>query len=172
MNTSRRMPASPNTHQAVAWRLDRRSAGCSQGTNSTLERYAALAMSVIRRFAAVPLGLVLVGCSGAATWSHDPDAEIGPDSTEFTAWVTEMACASGQSSADRIVGPDIQVSADEIVVTFGVRARLGAGTCPGNPPTRVAVRLPEALGDRVLLDGGRQPPEEPPVCLNPGTSCD
>ena len=154
-------------------RLDRRSAGCSQGTNSTLEHYAALAMSVIRRFAAVPLGLVLVGCSGAATWSHDPDAEIGPDSTEFTAWVTEMACASGQSSADRIVGPDIQVSADEIVVTFGVRGQLGlAQTCPSNPPTRVAVRLPEALGDRVLLDGGREPPEEPPVCLNPGTSCD
>lgn len=83
-----------------------------------------------------------------------------------------MACASGQSSADRIVGPDIQVSADEIVVTFGVRGQLGAQACPGNPPTRVAVRLPEALGDRVLLDGGREPPEEPPVCLNPGTSCD
>ncbi len=61
MNTSRRMQASLNTHQAVAWRLYRRSAGCCQGTNSTLERYAALAMSVIRRFAAVPLVLVLVG---------------------------------------------------------------------------------------------------------------
>ncbi len=129
-------------------------------------------MIFIRWFSAVPLVLVLVGCSGAATWTRDPDAEIGPDATEFTAWVTEMACASGQSSAGRIVGPDIQVSADEIVVTLGVRALLGAGTCQSNPPTRVAVRLPEALGDRLLLDGGRQPPEEPPVCLDPGTSCE
>ncbi len=70
-------------------------------------------MSFIRCFSAVPLVLVLVGCSGAATWTRDPNAEIGPDATEFTAWVTEMACAGGQSSAGRIVGPDIQVSADE-----------------------------------------------------------
>jgi hypothetical protein len=83
-----------------------------------------------------------------------------------------MACASGQSSAGRIVGPDIQVSGDEIVVTFGVRAPLGAATCQSNPPTRVAVHLPEALGDRLLLDGGHQPPEEPPICLDPGTSCE
>ncbi len=48
-------------------------------------------MSFIRRFSPVPLVLVLVGCSGAATWTRDPDAEIGPDATEFTAWVTEMA---------------------------------------------------------------------------------
>ena len=131
-------------------------------------------MSFFRRFAAVPLVLVLGRCSaGAATWTLDPDVEIGPDTTEFTAWVTEAACASGQSSADRIVGPDIQVSADEIVVTFGVRTQLGVSqTCPSNPPTRVAVRLPEALGDRALLDGGREPPEEPPPCLDPGTSCE
>ena len=102
-------PSSRLDPRAVIWTV--------AWANLTLERYAALAMSVIRRFSAVPLVLVLVGCSGAATWSHDPDAEIGPDSTEFTAWVTEMACASGQSSADRIVGPDIHVSADEIVVT-------------------------------------------------------
>ncbi|MDQ3691260.1 MAG: hypothetical protein M3406_14760 [Chloroflexota bacterium] len=130
-------------------------------------------MNFTSRVAAVPLVLVLMGCSaGGATWTHDPVTELGPDTTEFTAWVTEMACASGLSSADRIVGPDMQVSADEIVVTFGVRARLGAGSCQGNPPTRVAVRLPEALGDRVLLDGGRAPQEGPPVCLDPGTSCE
>jgi hypothetical protein len=115
---------------------------------------------------------MLAACSGAATWTHDPDAEIGPDTTEFTAWVTETDCASGQSSADRIIGPDIEVSADSVVVTFRVRTLLGIGqTCPSNPPTRVAVRLPEPLGDRVLLDGGREPPGEPPICSNPGTAC-
>jgi hypothetical protein len=148
-------------------------------TNSTLARYAAPTVSVARRLTAAPLVLMLVGCSGAATWTHDPDVEIGPDTTEVIAWVTESACASGQSSADRIIGPDIQVSADAIVVTFRVKALLGVSqTCPSNPPTRVTVRLPEPLGDRVLLDGGREPPEEPPVvaqteppiCGNP--SCD
>lgn len=135
--------------------------------------YPALTMSVIPRLAAVPLVLVLVGCSGAATWAHDPSGEVGPDTTEFTAWVTETACASGQSSADRIIGPDIRVSADEVVVTFGVRARLAlAGTCQGNPPTRVIVSLPEALGERALLDGGREPPDEPPACIDPALSCD
>jgi hypothetical protein len=115
---------------------------------------------------------MLAACSGAATWTHDPDAEIGPDTAEFTAWVTEADCASGQSSADRIIGPDIQVSSDSVVVTFRVRTLLGAGqTCPSNPPTRVTVRLLEPLGDRVLLDGGRAPPREPPICANPATAC-
>lgn len=126
----------------------------------------------MRWLIATPLALVLVGCSGAATWHHDPGVDIGPHTTEFSAWVTETACASGQSSADRVTGPDIQVSGDEIVVTFGVRAQLGLSqSCQSNPPTRVAVRLPEALGDRALVDGGREPPAEPPACLNPGVAC-
>lgn len=37
--------------------------------------------------------------------------------------------------------------------------------------TRPELRLPEALGDRALLDGGREPSEEPPLCLDPGVSC-
>jgi hypothetical protein len=129
-------------------------------------------VSVVRRLTAVPLVLMLVACSGAATWTHDPDAEIGPDATEFTAWVTERECASGQSSADRIIGPDIQVSSDAIVVTFRVRSLLsGANSCQGNPPTPVTVRLSEPLGDRTILDGGREPPQEPPICANP-ESCE
>lgn len=129
-------------------------------------------MNVVHRLTPVALILVLVGCSGAATWHHDPGAEVGPDTTEFTAWVTETACASGQPSAGRIVGPDIEVSEDVVVVTFGVRAQLGLSqSCQGNPPTGVTVRLPEPLGDRALLDGGREPPEQPPSCLTPGVGC-
>ncbi|MDP9225021.1 MAG: hypothetical protein M3P18_14475 [Actinomycetota bacterium] len=133
--------------------------------------YASLTMNAVRRLSAVPLVLALGACSGIptgesgpATWTHDPAAEIGPDTTEFTAWVTERACAGGQSSADRITGPDTQVSAEAIVVTFGVRPLTGAQDCQGNPPTPVIVRLPEPLGARMLLDGGREPPQEPPIC--------
>ena len=32
-------------------------------------------------------------------------------------------------------------------------------------------RLDEPLGDRQLQDGGREPPGEPPICLNPA-SCE
>lgn len=120
------------------------------------------------------VGLVLCGCAGmpvdeggAATWALVPDADIGPETTEFTAMVTERACASGQSSADRIIGPDIDVTGDAVIVTFRVRPLPGAQECPSNPPTSVSVRLTEPLGDRSLLDGGREPPREPPVCANP-----
>ena len=128
--------------------------------------------SVMSRVSAIPLVIMLLGCSGAATWARDPGADVGPDSTEFIAWVTERACASGQSSADRIVGPEIRVSEDDIAVTFNVRSLLSAGTCQSNPPSRVVVRLPEPLGDRLLLDGGREPPVEPPVCADPEVACD
>jgi hypothetical protein len=141
-------------------------------------------VTALRRTSLLPLIVVLGACSGieipgassagAATWAHDPGTadDIGPDTTSFTAWVTETGCASGQSSADRIVGPDIDVTPDTVVVTFRVLAPPGAAQeCPGNPPTRVVVDFPEPLGDRTLLDGGREPPAEPPICANP-ESCE
>lgn len=131
------------------------------------------------RHAAILLGLLLTACgpapnlgpAGPATWTFAPGQEIGPDTTEFVAMVTERACASGQSSEDRIATQGIDYTADAIVVTFEVRALTGAQACPGNPPSRVTVRLDEPLGNRRLLDGGREPPAEPPVCANP-ESCE
>lgn len=106
------------------------------------------------------------GHSGPATWAFDPASDIGAETTEFTAWVTERGCASGRSSADRIGGPDIELSDDTVIVTFGVVPLPGAQECQGNPPSAVTVRLPEPLRDRRLLDGGREPPAEPPTCAN------
>jgi hypothetical protein len=135
-------------------------------------------VNIVSRLSAVPLVILLAAClempigeGGPATWTHDPVAEIGPDTTAFTAWVTEKDCATGQSSAGRIIGPDIEVSSEAIVVTFRVRRRSGVQACPGNPPTPVSVTLPEPLGDRRLLDGGREPAKEPPICANP-ESCE
>lgn len=119
--------------------------------------------------------MVLAGCTTPqpeaptqpATWAFAPDERIGPDTTQFTAMVTERGCASGRSSDGRIVGPQVDYVDDtSVVVTFRVRPLEGAQECPGNPPLEVIVRLEEPLGDRALLDGGREPPVEPPVCAN------
>jgi hypothetical protein len=117
--------------------------------------------------------IVLAGCtivqpeppSQPATWTFAPGEQIGPDTTAFTAMVTEQVCASGRSSVGRIVGPQVDYVDDtSVVVTFRVRPLAGGQDCPGNPPAAVTVRLEEPLGDRTLLDGGREPPAEPPVC--------
>ncbi len=100
---------------------------------------------------------------GAAEWSVAPGQAIGPGTTRFDALVTELACASGQSSEGRIVGPDIVVAEDQVLVTFAVRPQGGTEgqTCQGNPSTRVTVTLPEPLGGRALLDGSTLPPRQP-----------
>ena len=85
-------------------------------------------------------------------------ADIDAETEDFDALVTEMACASGQSSADRIVTPRIVVEADAITITFGVTPLEGSQDCQGNPASEVRVELPEPLGDRELRDGGVYPP--------------
>ncbi|MBA2632099.1 MAG: hypothetical protein H0U86_03690 [Chloroflexi bacterium] len=133
-----------------------------------------------RAAAALAVGVVVLSASACglveqlfvgpndARWGHAADAEIGPDTIEFVAMVTETVCASGRSSEGRIIGPDIAYTDEAVTITFAVRP-LGGGAqdCPGNPSTPVMVRLDEPLGDRALLDGGTDPPREPPVCQNP-----
>ena len=122
--------------------------------------------------------VVMSGCGvgspaevGPATWAFAPGQDIGPETSEFVAMVTEGACASGQSSEDRIAEQQLDLEPGRIVVTFRVRRLDGVQECPGNPPSAVQVDLGEPLGDRLLLDGGREPPAEPPVCANPD-SCE
>jgi len=103
---------------------------------------------------------------GDARWALTEDADVGPGTVEFSAMVTEVQCAGGQSSEGRIAGPEISYTDETVTVTLGVRRLSGANSCPGNPPTAVTVRLDEPLGDRVLLDGGTDPPREPPVCTS------
>jgi hypothetical protein len=126
-----------------------------------------------RTLAIVSVMLVASSCEllqqvappGDARWALLPDAGIGPETAEFTALVTEVACASGQSSEGRIVGPEISYTDESVTITFAVRG-IGEANCPSNPPTPVVVTLEEPLGDRTLLDGGTDPPREPPVCTN------
>lgn len=125
-----------------------------------------------RALRAAVAALLLVGCAavepfdqaGPATWALPEGFTIGAETTKFLALVTERACASGRSSEGRIVGPEIEVDDTSVTVTFEVRPLPGDQECPGNPATMVEVELDEPLGHRTLLDGGRQPPIEPPVC--------
>lgn len=128
------------------------------------------------RLAAIAAVALLAACeavapvrsAGPAHWFLSPDAQIGPETTVFAALVMEVNCASGQSSQDRIVGPEISYAADRVVVTFAVRPLPGdAHDCQGNPATAVTVTLKEPLGDRRLVDGGADPAREPPVCAEP-----
>jgi hypothetical protein len=133
----------------------------------------------MRRLTLLAALVAITGCSvgapiadgGSATWALDPEDRIGPQTVELTAWVTERACASGRSSEGRIIGPDVRMDDETVVVTFRVRPQPGAQDCQGNPPTPVVVRLTEPLGERRLIDGGREPPREPPLCANP-ESCE
>ena len=103
--------------------------------------------------------------AGPALWFLPAEGAIDAETTSFTALVMEVDCASGQSSQDRIVGPEISYDADQVVVTFAVRPPPGdAHACPSNPATLVKVTLNEPLGERRLIDGGADPPREPPLC--------
>ena len=125
------------------------------------------------RAAAIVAIAILAACdavaprepAGPAVWFLAPDAQIGPETTAFPALVMEVNCASGQTSEGRIVGPEISYDADQVVVTFAVRPPPGdAHACPSNPATLVKVTLNEPLGERRLIDGGADPPREPPLC--------
>ena len=79
--------------------------------------------------------------------------------TEVHLLINESACASGASPAGRIVEPIVTTSENAVWVAVLVRMRSGAiQLCPGNPWFAVTVTLPEALGERELLDAGAVPP--------------
>jgi hypothetical protein len=107
--------------------------------------------------------LVLPAGLGPASWRIDPTTPAPTPLTQaFDALVTERACSSGEPAAGRIVGPQIVKSAEMVLVIFAVRAEDARGPrCPANPASRVTVDLGEALGARLLLDGGRLPFGDP-----------
>jgi len=105
--------------------------------------------------------LALDGLS-AATWILDPaEAVPGPETTTFTALVTETDCASGRPPGDRLQPPEVFYGTEEVVVIFAVRPQAGNQDCQGNPSTAVTVELSEPLGERRLLDGGVFPLHDP-----------
>ena len=107
--------------------------------------------------------LLLPAGVGNAEWTWGGPGSPGPDTQGFEALLSEMSCAGGQSPLGRILGPDVIVTPDAVIVIFAVRRLGGAQTCQGIAPTRIAVDLGQPLGDRKLLDGGRLPYGDPLV---------
>jgi hypothetical protein len=97
----------------------------------------------------VPAGLSTV------EWRIDPSAgPITPQSTTVAVLVTERQCASGQAMDERLLGPEVVTTDMAVFIAFAAEPLpSGAQSCQGNPEQSVIVELPEALGDRDLLDG-------------------
>ena len=95
---------------------------------------------------------------GPATWALDP---AFPDPTahsiDFHILVWERACSGGSAATGRMSAPVLEYAAQTVTITIEVRGLGGILTCPGNEATPSTVRLAEPLGDRTLLDGGRDP---------------
>lgn len=100
-------------------------------------------------------GLVVADPSGEspATWDLAPDQALTAQSTTFTALVARAECNSGVTGEAN--APDIEVTNDQLVITFTVSPGsppLGAD-CQGVDKVPYEVTLPEAIGDRSLVDG-------------------
>ncbi len=105
-------------------------------------------------------GVVLPPGLGEASWVLDPAADPpGPDSRSVAVLVSELDCTGGSEIGERLVGPEVSESEDQVVIAFAVvPLEGGAFTCPSNPPRSVTVELSAPLGDRVLADGRWAPP--------------
>lgn len=98
------------------------------------------------------------GCSlfndeAVATWDLTKDQVPDSDTTAFTVEVTRLGCNSGETGT--VNDPDIEVSDTQVVITFTVSpGEPGSADCQGNNAVSYHVELPEALGERELVDGG------------------
>ncbi len=87
-------------------------------------------------------------------WRLDPSAEpMTTQSTTIHLLVTEWECASGQAMGDRLLGPEVLVTEDEVMIAFAANPLSGAQTCPGNPEQPVMIELSGPIGDREVVDG-------------------
>lgn len=91
---------------------------------------------------------------GAVKWELDasfpaPDAT----STEIHVLATERGCTGGSELGERLLGPQIVETDDQVRIVFAAIPLVGAQNCPGNPPTPVTIALAQPLGTRTLMDG-------------------
>lgn len=125
---------------------------------------------VIRSCAMVALSAVLCGgCSlfndeakatsdltndkAIATWDLTKDQTADSDTTAFAVDVTRLGCNNGETGT--VNDPDIEMTDTQVVITFTVSpSEPGAANCLGNDAVSYGVELPEALGERELVDGG------------------
>jgi hypothetical protein len=88
-------------------------------------------------------------------WRLDPEQPSpSPDSTEIHLILNERECTSGQEIGGRLRGPQVVMTAAEVRIVFVAESPPGDFfDCQGNPDTPFLLELPEALGERQLVDG-------------------
>lgn len=87
-------------------------------------------------------------------WRLDPNAMPEPSSTSLDILVTERECVSGQELGDRLLGPELVLTENDVRIAFAAEPPPGdAFDCPANPETAVTVELGEPLGDREIIEG-------------------
>lgn len=92
--------------------------------------------------------------SNTVEWRVDPDDSPRPDSVSIRLLLQERECVSGQEIGERLLGPEIVYTDEQILVSFAAEPPPGdAFTCQGNPETPFVLDLDEPLGDRELIDG-------------------
>ena len=113
----------------------------------------------MRACAMVAVSVVLSsGCSlfndeAEATWDLSKGQAPDSDTTAFTVEVTRLGCNSGETGT--VNDPDIKMTDTQVVITFTVSpGEPGSADCQGNNAVSYDVALPEALGERELVDGG------------------
>lgn len=119
----------------------------------TKSRLRWLLGSAVALVAIAWLGWLLFGPGTApAGWKLAPGATVSEDSTTVEVLVSRMGCASGQTG--EVLEPDVEMTADEVVVRFRVSPGEPAeASCPDNPEVAYTVTLDEPLGQRRLVDG-------------------
>lgn len=88
-------------------------------------------------------------------WRLDPEAsELTAGATSIEVVLNERECTGGQEIGDRLVGPQIVMTDTQVFIAFAAERPEGdAFTCQSNPDMQYVVELPEALGDRELVEG-------------------
>lgn len=102
-----------------------------------------------------PLRIALPEDVNTVDWRLDPSADpLTPETTDVPVLLTERECVSGQEIGDRLLGPEVVLTAEAILVAFAaIPPRGDAFDCQGNPETAYVVELPEPLGDREVRSG-------------------
>lgn len=134
-------------------------AGCSQSPES--DRPVATWPVPAEQLPAPIAGQVPAGF-GTASWALDPAfAKPGPEATDLHILVWERACSGGSPTTGRMSPPAVALAETTVTISIGVKPLTGLQTCPGPPGTPATMTLPEPLGARTLMDGGRIPPGPP-----------
>jgi hypothetical protein len=118
---------------------------------------------LLRAIAAATFLVAVAACSGCAltapasdrafaVWQLSPEQSLTEGATVYIAVVSRLGCNGGVTGS--VNSPDIDISEAEVVVTFFVSpGEPQVADCQGNDQIDYEVTLPEALGDRKLVDG-------------------